>query len=86
MDLNLWMKKKVNNQMNQIQMMTGKANVKTEELKEEIIECLELKINMIHQVLLMLTVKKLFLLEMKNNMSQVRKKIIINRIKHFFRN
>lgn len=86
MDLNLWMKKKVNNQMNQIQMMTGKANVKTEELKEEIIECLELKINMIHQVLLMLTVKKLFQLEMKNNMSQVRKKIIINRIKHFFRN
>jgi phosphoribosyl-dephospho-CoA transferase len=61
MGLNLWINMKVNNLMSLTLMMTGKNNVKTEELKEEIIEFLVLKINMIHQVLLIKIVKKLSL-------------------------
>ena len=57
MNLNSLKSRKVNNLISQIQMTTGKTNVKIEELKEEIIECSELRDNMILQVSWMLKAK-----------------------------
>jgi hypothetical protein len=83
MNLNSLKSRKVNNLISRIRMTTGKTNVKIEELKGEIIECSELRDNMILQVSWMLKAKKLCQLEMKNNMSLAMMIIISSKINLF---